>query len=121
MSGAFHRRVALLITGVLLLLAVGCGATNATSSGSGTTPQTGSHIVDLSWNPSTSQVAGYNIYRQTRSGNPVKVNSTVEPATTFSDSTVSSGQTYSYFVTAVGPNSVESSPSNEVTVTIPTP
>lgn len=113
--------MALLIIGVLLLLAVGCGATNATSSGSGTTPQAGSHVVDLSWNPSTSQVAGYNIYRHSSSGNPVKVNSTVEPATTFSDGTVSSGQTYSYFVTAVGPNSVESSPSNEVTVVIPTP
>ncbi len=42
-------------------------------------------------------------------------------ATQYVDSTVAAGQTYYYVVTAVASGSVQSSNSNEVSATIPTP
>jgi len=77
-----------------------------------------SHSVSLTWNASTSSVVGYNVYRGSVSGGPYTLlNST--PNLTFTDSTVLSGQTYYYVVTAVDANGTESIVSNEVTVIIP--
>lgn len=79
-----------------------------------------SHAVNLSWNPSTSVVVGYNVYRGTQSGGPyTKLNPSPVAATTYTDSTVQSGQTYFYAVKAVNPNKVESVFSQEVSATIP--
>jgi Putative Ig domain len=78
------------------------------------------HWVDLSWNPSAAVVVGYNIYRGTTSGGPyTKLNSSVVPGITHTDSTVQSGVTYFYVATAVDANNVESAFSNEVSATIP--
>ena len=80
------------------------------------------HTVDLSWDPSTSQVMGYNLYRGTRSGGPYsKINTSILDGTSFTDGTVESGATYFYVAKSVDGNSRESSPSNEAEVVIPNP
>jgi len=79
-----------------------------------------SHTVDISWNASTSSVAGYNIYRGTQSSGPfTKLNSSVDTATVYTDSNVVSGRTYFYAATSVDSNGVESSYSNIAQATIP--
>lgn len=102
-------------------------ASNATNpptveslTGSGTAPV--AHSVDLSWTASTSTVAGYNVYRGGVSGGPYsRINSGVDPSTIYTDSTVLSGQTYYYVVTAVDGSGTESAYSNQVQAVIPTP
>jgi hypothetical protein len=94
----------------------------ATISLSGSGVSTTSHSVSLNWNASTSVVVGYNVYRTTVSGGPYsKVNSSLISGTSFTDSTVQAGQTYFYVTTAVDSNSNESTYSNEVSATIPSP
>jgi hypothetical protein len=99
-------------------------ATNAPSgasvTGSGTpAPQ---HSVSLSWNASTSTVAGYNVYRGSQSGGPyVAVTSAPDASTSYIDSSVTAGQTYYYVVTAVDSGGTESVYSNQVPAVIPTP
>jgi hypothetical protein len=91
-----------------------------TASGSGATIQ---HAVDLSWNASTSStISGYNVYRGTISGGPyAKINSALDSALSYSDSTVQSGQTYYYVTTAVDSSGLESSYSSQVQAVIPFP
>jgi len=80
------------------------------------------HRVDLTWNASTSTVAGYNVYRGTLSGGPYsKINATLSAGTSYSDSSVVSGQTYFYVVTAVDSSNQESGYSNQAQAVIPTP
>lgn len=91
-----------------------------TVTGSGTAPL--QHSVDLSWNGSTSAVVGYNIYRGGQAGGPyVKLNSTIDATTSYTDSSVQSGQNYYYVTTAVNSSGVESGYSNEISAAIPTP
>ena len=92
-----------------------------TLTGTGQAPQP--HSVDLSWTASQSPgVVGYNIYRGSVAGGPYsKVNSTLNADTTYTDTTVTAGQTYFYVAKAVDANDVESGPSNEVQAVIPTP
>jgi len=88
-------------------------------SGSGTSSSSG-HSVALSWDPSTSTVVGYNIYRGTQSGGPYSLlNSSLLSSTSYTDSSVQSGTTYYYVSTAVDSSNVESSYSNEASATIP--
>jgi hypothetical protein len=81
------------------------------------------HQVDLSWSePSNSPVpvTGYNIYRAVGGGSAYQLlNSSMGTQTTYVDSTVQSGMTYSYEVKSVDSSGVESSPSNVISVTIP--
>jgi fibronectin type 3 domain-containing protein len=78
------------------------------------------HSVALSWNPSTSTVSGYNIYRSSVSGGGyAKLNSLLVGTLAFTDSTVQSGGTYYYVTTAVDAGGVESTISNEVSAAIP--
>jgi hypothetical protein len=92
----------------------------ATEALTGSGAQTSQHSVDLSWDPSTSQVAGYNVYRGTRSGGPYsRLNSAPHASTSFTDSGVQSGSTYFYVARSVDFNSQESVPSNEVSAAIP--
>jgi fibronectin type 3 domain-containing protein len=89
-------------------------------TGSGVQPV--QHSTTLSWTASTSTVMGYNAYRGTVSGGPyTKLNASVNTSTTYTDSTVQSGQTYFYVVTAVDSSGVESSYSNQASGAIPTP
>ena len=48
------------------------------------------------------------------------MNSSADSSTSYSDSTVANGQAYYYVVTAVDSRNIESSYSNQVSVTIPT-
>jgi hypothetical protein len=87
---------------------------------SGTGTATVQHSVSLSWNPSSSQVAGYNVYRSSQFSGPfTKLNSVLDTATVFNDSSVVSGQTYYYAATSVDSNDVESTYSNVATAVIP--
>jgi hypothetical protein len=91
-----------------------------TQSFSGDGTQAGQHSVALSWNASTSTVAGYNVYRGTQFGGPYsKLNSSLIAGTSYSDSSVQSATTYYYVSTAVNSSSVESGYSNQATAVIP--
>lgn len=81
--------------------------------------QLSSHTVALSWLPSTSQVVGYFVYRVLADGSLAKLNPAPAVLTDFTDASVVSGQTYTYVVTAVTADNVESDPSDPVVATIP--
>ena len=84
-------------------------------SGTGTAPQ-----VSLSWNPSTSQVSGYNIYRRLApSGSYARLNASLDATTSFVDTGVTAGLTYDYATTAVNSSGLESAYSNQVQIQIP--
>jgi hypothetical protein len=86
-------------------------------TGSGVSTQ---HSVSLTWTPSTSVVVGYNVYRSLVSGGPyTQINGTLDSATAYTDSSVSSSTTYYYVTTAVDSTGTESAYSNEVKAAIP--
>ena len=83
-------------------------------------PPATQHTVHLTWDASSSAVAGYRVYRSTTSGNFYSpLFSTPLNAFTFDDSTVSNGDIYYYVVTAVDDNGVESTYSNQATADVP--
>jgi hypothetical protein len=93
---------------------------SSSASASVSITQPVSHSVSLSWSVSSSTVAGYNVYRSTQAAGPFsKLNPSLETATVFTDSSVSSGQTYYYATTAVNSSGVESGYSNVAQATIP--
>jgi hypothetical protein len=85
-------------------------------SGTGATAQ---YSVTLSWNPSTSSVSGYNVYRGTSVGAYSKLNPTLDSATSYTDNSVVSGTTYYYAATAVSSNGQESGYSSPLKVSVP--
>jgi hypothetical protein len=90
-------------------------------SGTGIAP-TVQHSVTLNWQPSTSQVMGYFIYRTSPSGGALsRLNPSAELSTTYTDRSVAGGENYLYAVTSVDYNNVESGFSDQVSVTIPSP
>jgi fibronectin type 3 domain-containing protein len=92
--------------------------TTETLTGSGT--QSSQHTVALTWDPSTSQVVGYNVYRRTgSSGSYARINSSPNATTSYTDSSVQSGLTYDYVTTAIDASNVESAYSNQATAAIP--
>ena len=92
--------------------------TTETLTGSGT--QSSQHSVALSWNPSTSQVIGYNVYRRIgSSGSYSKLNPSVNATTDYTDTSVQSGLTYDYVTTSVDASNLESAYSNQATAAIP--
>ena len=106
----------------MAILAVVLASCSACGSGGGNDhTQPAKHSVTLSWTASTSNVVGYDIYRGTQHSGPypVKLNSSPQSNTTFTDSTVQSGVTYFYVVTAEDANHVQSDYSNEAPATIP--
>jgi hypothetical protein len=92
---------------------------NIALSGSGVTAAA-KHTVALAWDRSSSTVTGYFVYRSSKPSGPyTQLNSTPEANPTYSDGTVSSGQVYYYYVTAVDSSNIQSADSNQVSVTIP--
>ena len=83
-------------------------------AGTGTAPQ-----VSLGWSASTSPVEGYNVYRATAPGQYSKVNSALDPNTSYTDMTVASGTTYYYAATAVNSSGQESAFSAPVEIAVP--
>jgi hypothetical protein len=99
------------------------GGTSAVSlSGTGTAVQ---HRVSLSWaapKKSPVSVTGYIIYRATGTSTSFQLLSVSEDSqTTYVDTTVLAGRTYTYYVTSVDSKGRQSGPSNKVTVTVPGP
>ena len=88
------------------------------------------HAVNLLWGQSPSSNVGYNVYRGTSAGGedfstPLNGGTPIQSSNsniTHSDASVSPGATYFYKVKAVDLTSgLESTPSNEVTATLPNP
>jgi hypothetical protein len=78
------------------------------------------HTVVLNWAPAVSGVTGFNTYSSTVSGGPyIRVNSNPVTNPTYTDTSVQSGRTYYYVVTALNASSQESGYSNEVTAVVP--
>ena len=89
-----------------------------TLAGTGLAPS--SHTILLNWTASTSTVMGYNVYRSTSDGSGyVKVNTSLVPATTYTDSGLYSTTTYYYVTTAVDNNGNESAYSNQASAATP--
>jgi hypothetical protein len=79
------------------------------------------HQVVLSWTVSSDPVSGYNVYRGLTAStiSPTPLNSSLITGTTYTDTTVTGGDSYVYDVEAVGADGVFSVPSNQVTTVIP--
>jgi fibronectin type 3 domain-containing protein len=78
----------------------------------------------LTWGASTSSnVAGYNVYRATSATGPyTKLNTSIVAGTSFTDGSSQPGQTYFYVATSVDTSGNESAYSNPpVQAVIPTP
>ncbi len=96
------------------------GSASATSTGS--PAPASSHAVTLDWNPSSSSVAGYHVYRGGAPGGPYsRITGSMVSALNFKDIEVQSGGRYFYVVTALGADGIESPFSNEVDADIPNP
>jgi Abnormal spindle-like microcephaly-assoc'd, ASPM-SPD-2-Hydin len=92
---------------------------NVSEALSGSGVVTPKQFVTLSWNASTSQVVGYNVYRGGKTGGPyAKISAGTNSTTTFTDTTVTSGNTYFYVITAVNSKGQESKFSNQAQVRI---
>jgi len=111
-------------------LANGQLTVNSTSSTGGTAliPLSGtgivaSYAVNLSWDAPTSSpdpVAGYEVYRAPSGSTMYQLlNSSVETATNYSDTTVEDGLSYDYIVESVDASGNESAPTSPVAVSIP--
>lgn len=116
-SNQFSRLAAVAML-VPISLFCACGTSGVTAN---QTSAAGTHLVDLSWNPSTTpSVVKYKVYRSSQSSGPFDVVNSVS-GSVYSDSTVQSGQTYYYTVTSVDSNGIESGFSNVAVATIPSP
>jgi len=103
-------------------ITVTSNATNSptviTLSGTGVAPT--AHSVSLSWTAGPSSVTGYNVYSSIVSGGPyAKLTSPPVAAADYSDSSVQSGQTYYFVVTAVNAQNEESAYSAQVSAAVP--
>lgn len=78
------------------------------------------HVVDLSWKASSStDIAGYNVYRGASATSMSKINSSLVASTIYDDSTVANDSTYYYATTAVDTEGNESVKSGAVEVAVP--
>jgi hypothetical protein len=78
------------------------------------------HVVDLSWQASTSSnVVGYNVYRSPDGTTWKKINASLIASTLYSDSTVANSTTYYYAATAVDNSGHESSKTAAVKAVVP--
>jgi len=77
------------------------------------------HKVALNWQPSTSAVIGYFVYRGPAASSLSKLTGSVDPSPSYTDTSVVGGQTYVYAVTSVDSSNVESAQSSPLSVTIP--
>jgi hypothetical protein len=108
-------------TAAATLSLVSTAANSAAENLTGTGVALPQHSVGLSWDPATA-VVGYNIYRGSQAAGPYsKINPVLDSSTTFTDSSVQSGQNYYYVTTSVDSTGAQSSYSNEIQLVIPTP
>jgi beta-galactosidase len=103
-------------------LTVSSNATNSPAkiSLSGTGVTAINHTVALSWSAAVSGVTGFNTYTSTVSGGPyTKMGSTLSSNSSYTDTSVQSGRTYYYIVTAMNALNQESAYSSEVAAIVP--
>jgi len=101
--------------------------TNANVAGLNFTATAAAHLVDLTWGAGTIRdpapgqvVVGYDVYRGSASGGPyTKLNSTPVPSLTYTDKSVSAGQTWYYVCSTVDNLGDVSGYSNQAAATIP--
>lgn len=109
-------------SGAVVLTSNAASGQNATIALSGT-GQLVAYSVALGWNPPddpANQVVGYNVYRAIGDGlSYQQLNSSVDATTSFTDSTVQNGTSYSYYVASVDAAGNQSAPSNIYSVDIP--
>jgi P pilus assembly chaperone PapD len=87
-------------------------------TGAGESPT--AYKVMLSWTPSSATYSGFNVYRSTVSGGPYsKLDSTLVGSASYTDTSVTSGQTYYYVATEVDSTGKESGYSAQTSATIP--
>jgi len=87
---------------------------------SGTGVASSAHSVALSWNSSSSAVAGYNVYVSSSSRGPFSLlNTSPVSNTEYVDTNVEAGSTYYFYITSVGSYDQESAPSASVQATVP--
>ncbi len=103
-------------------ITVSSNATNSPASislsGMGVTAT--AHTVALSWAPAVTGVTGFRIYVSMVSGGPyVEMGSVPSTTPAYTDSSVQSGQTYFYVVTAIDASNNESLYSGEVAAIVP--
>jgi hypothetical protein len=118
-SGPASGNISILSSNLATPASISVSGIGSASNSPSPTPAPVQHSVSLSWGPSTSSVAGYRVYRDDGAG--LLPFSAVISDLTYTDSTVVSGTTYHYAVTAVDPAGDESPYSNEVTAVVPTP
>ena len=107
------------VSGASVTIVSNAGGLVVPLSGSG---NAAADSVSLTWTASSSSdVVGYYAYRSTTSGSGYVKLDPSSPASTeqYTDSTVQSGTTYYYVVTAVDSNDVESDYSGQATAVIP--
>ena len=100
--------------------ATACGGAVAKASYKVVVQSTANHVVDLSWNASSSSnVAGYNVYRGPDGKSWKKINVSLAASTVYSDSTAANSSTYYYAATAVDIKGNESRKSNIAKSVVP--
>ena len=78
------------------------------------------HTIQLNWNASTSAVVGYRVYRSESYGTSyTPLTGEAFDGLTYADTSVASGGTYYYVVTAIDAAGVESAHSNQVKAVLP--
>jgi len=98
----------------------GCGGGVSQVSYKVVIQPTANHVVDLSWQASTSgNVVGYNVYRSPDGATWKKINVSLIASTLYSDSTVANSTTYYYAGTAVDIYGHESSKTAAVKAVVP--
>ncbi len=82
-----------------------------------------SYEVSLTWDAPTGSsdpVEGYNVYRAVSGSSTYQLlNSSVDAATAYTDTTVQNGTTYIYYIESVDDEGNQSAPSNTYTVSVP--
>jgi Abnormal spindle-like microcephaly-assoc'd, ASPM-SPD-2-Hydin len=106
-------------TGTLLIASdASNSALQVALSGNGVSTA-GNHQVVLSWQPSSSSVIGYLVFRGPAANSLSQLNPSAVPSTSYTDLSVTGGQTYVYAVKSVAAGNMMSAFSNSVTVTVP--
>jgi Abnormal spindle-like microcephaly-assoc'd, ASPM-SPD-2-Hydin len=88
----------------------------------GTGGSTAQHSITLTWSAPASSpepITGYIAYRSTNGGGYTALNSTSSTESTYVDTAVHSGVTYTYYVESVASNGLASDPSNTVEASVP--
>lgn len=112
--------VVLLVAAGVLATPVGVGARRRPAPPSNLTATAGDAQVRLSWTASTSsRVVGYRVYRQAANGTwpSTPLATTAATTTSYLDTGLTNGTTYTYRVAAVNSSSVQSAYSNTASAT----